>query len=86
MKVQFYSRKQAGVIFANYKRGNINADNESISLMYNYADWECFNGTSTEYDMNSSIRECIDNIFQNNYEKAQQAFDRFVNVYNLHYC
>lgn len=78
------TKKQAGVIYGAWKRGNISATKETINLVYGYAEY--FVSTdSTDENLVTILRECIDAIFANDYDEAQQLIDRFVNVRNLHF-
>lgn len=85
MQLTGISRKQAGVIFANWKRGNIEATQSIISEVYNYSEFRTVNAQQCECDMVDYLRECIDAIFANDYSAAQDRLDRFVAVRNLHY-
>lgn len=80
-----YSRKQAGVIFANWKQGNLHATDTTIKHMYSYADGWSMHWQPQDLDMIQCIRAAVDCIFAGNIDGAQAQLDRFEDVYDLHY-
>ena len=78
------SKKQAGVIYGNWKRGNISATKETMSSVYSYAEHFVTTDSKVE-ELVDELRACIDAIFSHDYEKAQEAIDRFVMLGNRYY-
>lgn len=78
------SRKQAGVIYGNWKRGNLVATDETIHYVYDHVDMYSMHVQSWQVDMVNALRGCIDAIFANDYETAQSQLDRFVGIRNIH--
>lgn len=70
-----FTRKQASVIYAANKRGDITVDQSTISYMYDLTNGGIdFNGTA-----NSAIQSfklAVDSIFANDYAKAQKQLAR----------
>lgn len=68
--------KQAGVIYGNWKRGNIEATREDMDFVYRYADRFVHETTdSHEADVADRLRACVDAIFANNYAEAKAQLD-----------
>lgn len=69
-----FTRKQAGVIFAASKRGDIEISRDGISYMYDLTD----GGIDWNGSLNSDIQSfklAVDAIFENDYEKAQKRIN-----------
>ena len=77
MEIKGISRKQAGVIYANVKRGTIEMSREAVSEMYDRFVGEVFVGASDPTGQIAALRVAIDFIFAGEYENAQAAIDRF---------
>jgi len=80
----YISKKQIGVIFGNNKRGNITVSNEIISWLYN----SCAEVRGCNYNDNFesvlyTIKSAIDEIFKNEYEKAQADIERAYRQYKI---
>ena len=79
------TKKQAGVIYGAWKRGNITTDRETISRVYDYAEY--FVSTdSVDESLVLILRETIDAIFANDYDEAQERIDQFARVWALDYA
>lgn len=78
MFAKTYTRKQAGVIYAANKRGNITMTREAISALYDAADGiEVFNTNDGQRanELHYGVKNAIDAIFANDYELAQANLD-----------
>lgn len=80
-----YSRKQAGVIFSNYKRGNVQMTKEQVNTLYNYADWCSDWMQESDKDYCNAIKDAVQACFDNDYAEAQRKLDRAFYVMKLAY-
>lgn len=78
------SKKQAGVIYGNWKRGNLVATEATIHDVYDHVDMYTQHVQSWQADMVNALRGCIDAIFANDYETAQAQLDRFATIRDIH--
>ena len=80
MQVKSITRKQAGVIYSNVKRGTIQMSKQAVSAMYDMAG-EVFIGSQTQADIIgeqiAALRLAIDAIFDGNIEWAQDNINAF---------
>ena len=80
MQVKSITRKQAGVIYSNVKRGTIQMSKQAISAMYDMVG-EVFIGSQSMADYYgeqiAALRLAIDAIFDGNIEWAQDNIDAF---------
>ena len=81
-----YSKKQAGVIFSNVKRGNLYMSENDINEMYFFADWATCNATDKERDMCQAIRDAVTAVFDGNMGEAQKMVDRFAMIRGMIYA
>ena len=81
--VKGLSRKQAGVIYGNWKRGNLESTQEVMGWVYDFSEMFASNVTDREMDMLRSLRDCIDAIFANDYEAAQGKLERFAGLHRM---
>lgn len=80
----YISRKQIGVIFANWKRGNLNLNKDIINFLYNTcAEVEGYINNMTFNDVLNRVKSGIDKIFANEYEEAEKEI---MNAYDLYNC
>lgn len=70
-----YSKKQAGVVYAANKRGEIKASDKLISTMYDFADYSANFPNPTDADACDCIRAAVDAIFAHDYAEAQRMVD-----------
>lgn len=83
MYYTWISKKQIGIIFANYKRGNINLTEEHIKWLYaECAEVKGFNNNNHLEDILCRVRRAIDSIFSNNYAEAEKAIIASYDLYN----
>lgn len=69
-----FTRKQAGVIFAATKRGDLSMEKDAVNYMYRLTEGGIdFNGAANS-DI-QSFRIAVDAIFENNYAEAQKNID-----------
>lgn len=85
MKLTGISRKQAGVIYRNYKLGNLDLTEKQISLIYDYSDFSSNWAQPCEYDMVSCLREAIDAIFAKDMDGAAAKLDRFFSIHSRNF-
>lgn len=79
MEIKSFSRKQAGVIYANVKRGTIKMAKEAVSEMYDMVG-EAFVSASDASSIENriaAIKNAVDFIFAGDIESAQASVDRF---------
>lgn len=76
------TRKQCGVIFSNWKRGNIEATKEMISWMYDTVQDRSVLANSAEAEFFTTMRYCLDHIFAGEYEEATASFNNAYIRYN----
>lgn len=79
------SKKQAGVIYSAWKRGEIRAEREVISKIYDYAEYFVSTDSNDE-QLTAFLRSAVDAIFAHDTEKAQAEIDGFVAYRKLVYC
>lgn len=84
MAAKNISKKQAGVIYGNWKRGNLVATKETMNLVYSFAEYFVTTDSVTE-NLVTILRHCIDSIFKNDLDSAQHELDLFVTIYNRSY-
>ena len=80
MEIRTITRKQAGVIYANVKRGNIEMSREAVSAMYDFVGSVYVGCTSTASDVTekvAALRNAIDAIFAGDLDAAQTGADHF---------
>lgn len=79
------TRKQAGVIYSNVKRGTVTMSKAAISAMYDVAgiDTRDFvtSGTDAVRDMVERLLLAVDAIFANDLDAAQAELDAFSAAY-----
>lgn len=80
MEMKSISRKQAGVIYSNVKRGTIQMSKQAVSEMYGMVG-EVFIGSQSMADYYgeqiAALRLAIDAIFDGNIEWAQDNINAF---------
>ena len=80
MQVKSITRKQAGVIYSNVKRGTIQMSKQAVSAMYDMVG-EVFIGSQSMADYYgeqiAALRLAIDAIFDGNIEWAQDNINAF---------
>lgn len=80
MEVKTYSRKQAGVIYSNVKRGTLSMEKSAISAMYDYAGGAFVSSTSSLAVVEKlayAIRNAVDAVFAGDLATAQASLDNF---------
>ena len=81
--VKGLSKKQAGVIYGNWKRGNLESTQEVMGWVYDFVEIYTTHVDDREMDMLHSLRDCIDSVFKNDYETAQNKLDRFAGLHKM---
>jgi len=79
-----FSRKQAGVLFKNFKEGKLKMTDETVKMMYAQAD-AYINHDVVLDDIEAKLRNAVDAVFQNDLAKAQEEIDLAAKVYNAHF-
>lgn len=81
------TRKQAGVIYRNYKEGNITATEQQISELYNKWTENFVMQTTDSHvaDVVDRFCACIDAIFAGDLETAQHEFDGAFNAISIYW-
>lgn len=77
------SRKQCGVIFANWKSGKIKASDKMIKWLYNEIQDSRVLANQPDAEFNKSMKNCIEYIFANDYESANASFDNAFGRWNI---
>lgn len=88
MFVTFISKKQIGVIFSNWKRGNLNITDAMIKWLYDdiaeirgkYAQ-----SNATLADAANGVKKAIDAIFAGDFASAEAEITRAYGYFNVHH-
>lgn len=71
-----YSRKQAGVIYAATKRGDVTMSREQVRDLYDYADGcSCGTTDAATKNFNWCVKAAVSAIFAGDYASAQELLD-----------
>lgn len=83
MYYTWISKKQIGVIFSNWKRGNLDLTEEQVKWLYNKcAEVKGFNNNNNFQDVLSRVKSAIDSIFDNSYSEAEESIKSAYSLYN----
>lgn len=83
MYYTWISKKQIGVIFANWKRGNLDLTEEQVKWLYkNCAEVKGFNNNNMFQDVLNRVKSAIDSIFDNSYSEAEEGIKTAYSLYN----
>lgn len=86
MYYTFITRKQIGVIFANWKKGNLNLDEKIIKFLYDKcAEVRGYKNNNNFEDVLVRVKDAIEEIFANNYADAEREIENAYNVYNINF-
>lgn len=86
MYYTWISKKQIGVIFSNWKRGNIELTEAQIKWLYNScAEVRGYNNNRFE-DVLRRVKSAIDSIFANDFDGAKTAINGAYDLYNAIYA
>lgn len=87
MYYTWISKKQIGVIFSNWKRGNIDLSEEQIKWLYNScAEVKGFNNNMNLEDVLKRVKSAIESIFSGNIKEAEDAVKSAYTLYNAIYA
>lgn len=87
MYYTWISKKQIGVIFSNWKRGNINLTDDQIKWLYNScAEVKGFNNNNRFEDVLRRVKNAIDSIFAGNNAEAESEINTAYDLYNVIYA
>lgn len=78
MYTRSYSRKQAGVVYAASKRGDVNMTREAVALVYDcIGEIEVYDGRTADIAKNlpMAVHNMVDAIFAGDYATAQVSAD-----------
>ena len=77
MKATEFTKKQVNVIFACNKQGKIKVSDKAIKKLYNLADFYNYDDNGNVEILESFVLIAIENLFDNDYESAQESLDQF---------
>ena len=87
MYYTWISKKQIGVIFSNWKRGNIELSEEQIKWLYNSrAEVIGLNNNMNLEDVLKRVKSAIESIFSGNIKEAEDAVKSAYTLYNAIYA
>lgn len=87
MYYTWISKKQIGVIFFNWKKGNLNITEDMIKWLYNTcAEVKGFKNNFRFDDVLSRVRSSIDMIFAGNHAEAEEALNGAYSLYSTIYA
>lgn len=87
MYYTWISKKQIGVIFSNWKKGNLNLTEEQIKWLYaECAEVKGFNNNMRFEDVLQRVKSGIDSIFSNDYAEAEKAVIGAYDLYHTIYA
>lgn len=80
------TRKQVGVLYANYKKGNLNISNEEVKFLYNeIADTFYFEEYSDEFNylltVSHHVNNALDMTFKGLYEEASAEIKKSLSIF-----
>lgn len=82
----YISKKQIGVIFANWKKGKINLTEETIKFLYNTcAEVKGFQNNTCFEDVLQRVKRGIDCIFSNDFQEAEKSINNAYKQFNCIY-
>ena len=82
----YISRKQIGVIFSNWKKGNLNLDETIIKFLYNEcAEVKGYNNNNNFEDVLERVKDTIQKIFAGDYKEAENEILSAYRVFNLNF-
>lgn len=70
-----YSRKQAGVVYRAIKEGKLEMSKDAVSLMYDLADEERYDGSDVIPTFINNIKAMVECIFSGDMAEAQKIAD-----------
>lgn len=83
----YISRKQIGVIFANWKRGNLSLTEDHIHWLYNRcAEIRGFNDNNAFEDVLQRVKHGVDAIFAGDLAEAQEKIEEAYDYYHIIYA
>ena len=86
MYYTYISKKQIGVIFSNWKRGNISLSEEHIKWLYDHCcEVKGYINNNAREDVLHTVKCAIDHIFSGEYAEAEEeighAFSAYHHIY-----
>ena len=82
----FISKKQIGVIFSNWKKGNLNLTEDEIKFLYNNcAEIRGLNFNHNFDDVLQRVKYAIDSVFANNFSEAESQIKSAYRLYGTIY-
>ena len=87
MYYTFISRKQIGVIFKNWKNGNLNLDEAIIKFLYDHcSEVRGYKNNNNFEDVLVRVKDGIEKTFSNNFKEAEEVIKSAYNVYNVSFA
>lgn len=82
----YLSRKQIGVIFSNWKKGNVNLTEEQINWLYkSCCEVRRYNDNNSFEDVLQRVKAGLESIFSGEYEEATNQINGAYELYNIIY-
>lgn len=86
MYYTFITKKQIGVIFKNWKQGNIKLEEEIIKFLYDHcAEVRGYKNDNNFEDMLVRVKDAIDKIFSEDYEGAEEEIEGAYGFYKINF-
>lgn len=86
MYYTFITRKQIGVIFANWKKGNLELDEKVVKFLYDHcAEVRGYKNNNSFEDVLARVKDAIEKIFSNEYKEAEEEIQQAYDLYNIIY-
>lgn len=84
MYYTFISKKQIGVIFSNWKKGNLDLTEEMVKFLYNdCAEVRAFKNNNDFENVLYGVKTAIDFIFAGDMKEAEQRIKTAYNCNNI---
>ena len=86
MMIYGLTRKQVGVIFSNYKRGNLpKLNDEIVKFLYDHVADQKHYSDSHLQDVYDRARTGLEAIFEGDFEAAQESIIGSYEAFNIYY-
>lgn len=86
MYYTWISKKQIGVIFSNWKKGNLNLTEEQVNFLYKEcAEVKGLNFNHNFDDVLQRVKYAVDCIFANNFSEAEKSINSAYRLYHTIY-
>ena len=86
MYYPFITKKPIGVIFKNWKQGNIKLEEEIIKFLYDHcAEVRGYKNDNNFEDVLVRVKDAIDKIFSEDYEGAEEEIKGAYGFYKINF-